>query len=221
MRTNPSLRFLSIVLAMFIPSSAAFAQIGITVSFGPPALPVYEQPICPAEGWMWTPGYWAYDPDYGDYYWVPGTWVEAPQVGFLWTPGYWGWNTGGFLWNAGYWGPNIGFYGGVNYGFGYIGTGFAGGYWQANHFYYNTSVMNVNRTIIHNTYTKTVINNVSVNRVSYNGGRGGLSARPTAEQERFASERHTPLSSAQSEHQRVASADRSLRASVNHGRPSV
>ena len=75
MRTKHSLRFLFIVLAMFITSAAAFAQIGITVSFGPPALPVYEQPICPAEGWMWTPGYWAWDPDYGDYYWVPGTWV--------------------------------------------------------------------------------------------------------------------------------------------------
>jgi hypothetical protein len=55
-----------------------------------PALPVYEQPICPAEGHIWTPGYWAYDYQDADYYWVPGTWVMAPQVGFLWTPAYWG-----------------------------------------------------------------------------------------------------------------------------------
>src|SRR5271165_4640125 len=73
-------------------SRGALAQIGIgiSVSFAPPALPVYEQPLCPADGYLWTPGYWAYDDDNG-YYWVPGTWVEVPQVGFLWTPGYWGW----------------------------------------------------------------------------------------------------------------------------------
>src|SRR5271165_2994273 len=44
----------------------------------------------PGEGYIWTPGYWAYDYDYNDNYWVPGTWVLAPQVGYLWTPPYWG-----------------------------------------------------------------------------------------------------------------------------------
>src|SRR5271157_4597947 len=214
-------RLLCSTIVILTLCAASFAQLSVVVSFGPPPLPVYVQPPCPAEGYIWTPGYWAWDSDYGDYYWVPGTWVEAPEVGFLWTPGYWGWNNGAFIWNAGYWGPNIGFYGGVNYGFGYIGTGFAGGYWQGNSFYYNTSVMNVNRTIIHNTYTKTVVNNMSANRVSYNGGTGGLTARPTAEQEKYASERHIPMTSAQTEHQRAASSDRSLRASVNHGRPPV
>ena len=77
-------------------SPAAHAQIGVgvSVSIAPPELPVYEQPICPGDGYIWTPGYWAYDPADG-YYWVPGTWVEAPEVGFLWTPGYWGWGNGG------------------------------------------------------------------------------------------------------------------------------
>ena len=31
---------------------------------------------------------------------------------------------------AGYWGPHVGYYGGVNYGFGYMGVGFAGGAWR-------------------------------------------------------------------------------------------
>jgi hypothetical protein len=79
-------------------SEGAFAQvaIGVSVNFGPPALPVYEQPICPADGYLWTPGYWAYD-DVDGYYWLPGTWVIAPQVGFLWTPGYWGWGGNAFF----------------------------------------------------------------------------------------------------------------------------
>ena len=68
-----SLLFSFVLLAF---SHGAFAQIGIFVNFGPPALPVYEQPICPADGYLWAPGYWAYDYN-GGYYWVPGTWVIA------------------------------------------------------------------------------------------------------------------------------------------------
>ena len=72
--------FLALLALAFI--TPVFAQIAVTVAFGPPALPIYDQPICPGDGFLWTPGYWAYDPDDG-YYWVPGTWVEAPEVGYL------------------------------------------------------------------------------------------------------------------------------------------
>ena len=44
---------------------------------------------------------------------------------------------------AGYWGPHVGYYGGVNYGFGYMGIGFAGGVWAGGAFRYNTAVMRV------------------------------------------------------------------------------
>src|SRR5438874_12910873 len=85
-----SLRTVAFALPLLMTSFPSLAQMGISVSFGPPALPVYEQPLCPGEGYIWTPGYWAYDYDFGDYYWVPGTWVPAPRVGYFWTPGYWG-----------------------------------------------------------------------------------------------------------------------------------
>src|SRR5882672_460024 len=81
----------------------------------PAPLPVYEQPVAPDDGYIWTPGYWSWDDDAGDYYWVPGTWVLAPQPGYLWTPGWWGWENSVYLWHGGYWGPHVGFYGGVNY----------------------------------------------------------------------------------------------------------
>ena len=190
----------------------------LSVAIAPPALPVYTQPICPGDGYIWTPGYWSYSDD-GGYFWVPGTWVEAPEVGFLWTPGYWGWANGAYLWNAGYWGPQVGFYGGINYGFGYIGTGYAGGYWNGGHFFYNSRVNNVNASVVHNVYQKAVVEHGSY--VSYNGGRGGVSARPTAAQERFAQESHTPAVAAQREHETAARADRSQFASVNHGHPAV
>jgi hypothetical protein len=139
MRTAAAIRSFVFSLVLLSYSYGAFAQvsIGISVGFGPPAIPVYEQPICPADGLLWTPGYWAYDAG-GGYYWVPGTWVEAPQVGFLWTPGYWGWGGAAFFFHEGYWGPQVGFYGGINYGFGYGGVGFEGGRWDGGRFSYNT-----------------------------------------------------------------------------------
>jgi len=212
---------LGVVLMMFLPArSSAQVSIGVAVHIGPPALPVYEQPICPGAGYLWTPGYWAYGPE--GYYWVPGTWVMAPQVGFLWTPGYWGWGGGGYFWHAGYWGPHVGFYGGINYGFGYGGVGFVGGRWEHGEFAYNTAVMHVNTTVIRNTYVdRTVINNVTVNRVSYNGGRGGINARPTAQEVSFEHERHIAPTSMQTQHEHSAGSNHALLASVNHGRPAI
>src|SRR2546423_488038 len=174
------------LLLLVIPaalSSPSTAQIGlgISVRIGPPPLPIYEQPLCPGAGYIWTPGYWAWSDDDG-YYWVPGTWVLAPEVGFLWTPGYWGWNDGAYLWNAGYWGPHIGFYGGINYGFGYFGEGFEGGEWRGGEFFYNRSGTNVNVTNITNVYNKTVIVN-NHTPVPYNGGQGGIGARAPAAQQ--------------------------------------
>jgi hypothetical protein len=213
-----TLLFACVVLSM---SAAAFAGIGVAIAFAPPALPVYEQPVCPGDGYIWTPGYWAYGDDFDDYYWVPGTWVMAPEIGFLWTPGYWGWGGGGYIFNEGYWGPQIGFYGGINYGFGYFGVGFEGGRWDNGHFFYNRAVSNVNVTIIHNVYNTTVTHETSVNRVSYNGGNGGIDARPTPEQEAAARDRHVPPVAAQTQHAQLARSDPQQRASENQGRPPV
>lgn len=205
---------------MLTLSAKSFAEVGVAITFGPPAIPVYDQPICPGDGYLWTPGYWAWDYDYDDYYWVPGTWVLAPEVGFLWTPGWWGWGDGAFLWHEGYWGPQIGFYGGINYGFGYFGVGFQGGRWDGGHFFYNRAVMNVNVTEIHNVYnTNIVVNNNT--RISYNGGNGGVDRRPSPEEEAAARERHVGPVAAQTQHMQAARSDPQQRASTNMGRPAV
>jgi len=225
MKLQRVMRFLTFgLLLLVIPaalSSPSTAQIGfgISVRIGPPPLPIYEQPLCPGPGYIWTPGYWAWSDDDG-YYWVPGTWVEAPEVGYLWTPGYWGWNDGLYVWNAGYWGPHLGFYGGINYGFGYFGEGFAGGEWRGGEFFYNRSVTNVNVTNITNVYNKTVIVNNNTH-VAYNGGQGGVAARPTPQQAAYAHESHRGPVSTQLQHEHAASQNRALFARENHGRPSV
>jgi WXXGXW repeat (2 copies) len=148
MRDILSIRSLLFALVMLAKSAGSSAQIAVSITIGPPELPVYEQPLCPGDGYLWTPGYWAYGDD--DYYWVPGTWVIAPEVGLFWTPGYWGWGGRGFIFYDGYWGPHVGFYVGISYGYGYFGHGYEGGRWDNGRFYYNRSVNNVNTTIIHN-----------------------------------------------------------------------
>ena len=206
--------------ALLAASAAAHAGVFISVNIAPPALPVYVQPVCPGDGYLWNPGYWAYGPE--GYYWVPGVWVRPPQVGLLWTPGYWGWGNGAYLWHAGYWGPHVGFYGGINYGFGYGGVGFVGGRWNGGVFAYNTAVVNVNRTVIRNTYVENVhVTNVNVTNIhtSFNGGSGGIQARPSMEETRFAGEQHVGATLEQQQHISTAHADHANFASSNGGHP--
>jgi hypothetical protein len=216
--------FLS-TLALMLLSSASFVApargqvaIGVTVAFAPPDLPVYEQPLCPGVDYLWVPGYWAWDGD--DYFWVPGTWVLAPQPGFFWTPGYWAWGGNGFFFTTGYWGPVVGFYGGINYGFGYFGHGYEGGRWEGEHFFYNRTVNNVNVTVIHNTYNTTIVNRTAT-RVSYNGGDGGINARATSEEEAAARGRHMGPVEAQTRHIQEARRNPELRVSQNRGLPPI
>jgi hypothetical protein len=197
---------------------AANAGLFVSVSIAPPVLPVYVQPSCPAPGYMWIPGYWAWD---DGYYWVPGTWALAPTPGLLWTPGYWGWGGGLYVWHAGYWGPHVGFYGGINYGFGYTGVGYEGGYWHGHDFYYNRAVTNINTTNITNVYNHTVVNNVNVTHVAFNGGAGGVVARPSAAEISAGRERHVGLTAGQRQQQQLARDERGLRAEVNGGRPAI
>jgi hypothetical protein len=198
---------------------APAVEVSVTATEAPPPLPDYEQPPIPADGYIWTPGYWHYGA--AGYFWVPGTWVEPPQVGLLWTPGYWGFAGGVYGFHGGYWGAHVGFYGGVNYGFGYVGVGFVGGRWDGGHFAYNTAVNNVNTTVIHNTYNQTVINNnVTVNKVSYNGP-GGVTAAPTAQERAAAQESHVPPTTAQTAHVQAASNNPALSARANGGHPAI
>src|SRR5262252_8074275 len=71
-------RTLMLLAVMILATTAlSFGEVVFSVSFGPPVLPVYAQPVAPGPGYIWAPGYWGWSGD--DYYWVPGTWVIAPQ----------------------------------------------------------------------------------------------------------------------------------------------
>lgn len=208
----------AVTAAPAISLASVDISVGISVGTPPPALPVYVQPAIPAPGYIWTPGYWAWGP--AGYYWVPGVWVMPPSAGLLWTPGYWGWSSGAYLFHAGYWGPHIGFYGGVNYGYGYGGYGYEGGYWRGGVFNYNRTVNNVTNVNVTNVYNKTVVVN-NVNRVSYNGGTGGVQTRPSAAEQSAFNEHHFQPTQNQMQHEQAMRNDRGQLASVNHGQPQT
>jgi hypothetical protein len=220
--------FVIALSAALLPLAGA-AQVGpcvsVAVGVPPPALPVYQQPPAPMPNYIWTPGYWAWG-QYG-YYWVAGTWVPPPAIGLYWTPGYWAYSGGGYFWSSGYWGPTVGFYGGINYGFGYFGAGFAGGMWSGSAFRYNTAVTTVNRSVVKNVYfDKTVVNRdlrVAHNhgRVSFDGGHGGISARPTLSQRAAARDRRVGATPLQIKHAQAAGQNRNSLVAFNHGKPPV
>ena len=217
-----SLRVLLLALVAALIPAASFGGVFISVNFAPPVLPVYVQPPCPEPGWIWIPGYWAYDED--GYYWVPGTWAPAPYTGALWTPPYWGWNNGLYVFHPGYWGMHVGYYGGVNYGFGYMGIGYVGGMWRGNSFVYNTAVTRVDTRYIRNVYVdRDVVRRYTIandRRVSFSGGRDGIrhDALPI---ERYADrDRHVAETQFQRSHDNAARADKSFYARNNGGRPA-
>ena len=222
MKALCSLRTLLLALVVSLIPAASFGGVFISVNFAPPVLPVYEQPPCPEPGLIWNPGYWAYDED--GYYWVPGTWVPAPFEGALWTPPYWGWDGGLYVFHSGYWGSHVGYYGGVNYGFGYMGVGFVGGMWRGHDFIYNTAVMRVDDRYVRNVYVdRDVVRRYTVENdrhVSFSGGRDGIHHDPLPE-ERFADrDRHVTETNFQQSHENAARSDRSYYARNNGGHPS-
>ena len=215
---------LSLVLAALLftglPLASTSGYVAVSVGIAPPAIPIYTQPLCPVAGYIWVPGYWGWGP-YG-YYWVPGAWVAPPAFGLLWTPGYWAFSGGSYLFHDGYWGPTVGFYGGINYGYGYWGSGYYGGRWVGNDFHYNTAVSRVNTTVVRNTYAdREVLKNRGTNRTSFNGGKGGVQAKPTAAQQTAETNRREGPTAAQRSRMDSAKNDPALRAKDNKGKPKA
>jgi Domain of unknown function (DUF4124)/WXXGXW repeat (2 copies) len=131
-----------------VPSAA------VTSVAAPPPLPEEDQPSLSEDGSLWTPGYW-YWRDQG-YVWIPGVWARPPRVGVLWTPAYWSRAGTVFVFHPGQWGSTIGFYGGVNYGYGYFGNGYTGGHWIGNSFAYNSAVNHLDAAVAHHIYAQSV-----------------------------------------------------------------
>ena len=195
------------------------SDVDVSVTEAPPELLNYDQPPNSEEGDLWTPGYWSWGAE--GYYWVPGAWVLPPRFGVLWTPGYWAFTGAVYLFHPGYWGPHVGYYGGINYGYGYVGSGFVGGRWQGNSFIYNRTVSNLNASVIHNTYSEAVVDTATVNKVSYNGGPGGTFATPTSQERVAAGEVHIPATPRQRQIMQQSARNPMLLAHANGAHPAI
>ena len=154
---------------------------------------------------------------------MPGVWVEPPQPGLLWTPGYWAFVGGLYAFHRGYWAHEVGFYGGVTDGFGYFGRGYDGGRWEGGNFFYNTAVNNIRTTNITTVYNNPVaVNNITnISNVSYNGGHGGIAAKPTAAEQRIASQPRIAPTPLQRDQIRAAAIRPEQFVSTNQGKPPI
>jgi hypothetical protein len=175
------------------------------VTTAPPPLPSYRQPAIPESGYLWVPGFWAW----------------PPQSGLLWTPPYWSQVDGGYAYHAGYWATEVGFYGGINYGFGYTGSGYVGGRWNNGSFTYNSAVNNLGSLDNISAYDQAVEIEDDASHVSYNGGERGTSARPTQQQEKLANGEHIGPTREQRKQFELAAMDRSLYSKLNNAEPGV
>lgn len=52
--------FCALIIGALPAASFGAVSFGVSINIAPPALPIYVQPDCPAPGYLWTPGYWAY-----------------------------------------------------------------------------------------------------------------------------------------------------------------
>ncbi|HET7650346.1 MAG TPA: hypothetical protein VFL15_06570, partial [Gammaproteobacteria bacterium] len=116
---------------------------------------------------------------------------------------------------------HVGFYGGINYGYGYPGEGYWGGFWDHDEFHYNREANNVAATVVQNTYDRPVPVAAQQTRVSYNGGAGGVALHETPEQRAFAQEQHFDVTDAQLIQRRMARDSSAQRWSLNHGAPPI
>ena len=139
----------------------------------------------------------------------------------LWTPGYWAFVAGAYAFRPGYWGPHVGFYGGIDYGFGYNGAGYFGGRWDNGRYFYNGAANNFGAVHVADIYSEKIVNNTTITRVSFNGGEGGVAAKPTNQELLAEKEPHIPASKLQVDHARASSMRGEQFVSTNHGKPAI
>jgi hypothetical protein len=214
---------LGLLLSLFPLRS--FAGAIISVSMMPPPLPAYNLPPCPDQNLVWVPGYWGWFQN--NYYWVPGAWVEPPFAGAMWTPSYWSWSHHVFTmytWHSGYWSYHVGYYGGVNYGYGYGGFGYSGGVWHGGLFAYNLEIVPVDNRWVRETFRDPGLVDRGYidrnNHSGFNGGPGGVDYHISPEEQAVEHEKHWEPTAFQVQYETGIRSDQTYWYNTNHGQPA-
>jgi hypothetical protein len=92
---------LTLLLALSLAPAAAIAQVGVVVRVAPPAPVVEHYGPPPHPGWVWQPGYQAWDGN--RYAWHAGVWVAPPHPGARWVAHRWVHHNGGWVMQEGHW----------------------------------------------------------------------------------------------------------------------
>jgi len=98
MKYHPKVRSLLLSLALTV-GTAAFAQVSFNLVVAPPA-PQFE--VVPAQppGYVWAPGYWAWNLD--RHIWVRGR-PMLLRTGYRWEPDRWEQHNGNYVRQPGRW----------------------------------------------------------------------------------------------------------------------
>jgi hypothetical protein len=78
-------RIIMVLCTLAVLSTPALARVNLNIEVAPPPPQVEVAPV-PRPGYVWAPGYWAWQG--GQYVWVAGHWVPARR-GFYWVPDRW------------------------------------------------------------------------------------------------------------------------------------
>ncbi len=86
-RTRGREAILAALVALGTTAPPTLAQVNFSfgIEIAPPLPPVYVAPS-PRPGFVWAPGYWAWDGR--SYLWVEGHWMKA-RPGYYWVPDGW------------------------------------------------------------------------------------------------------------------------------------
>ena len=198
----------SLVVCSLLAFTPAHAQVDVNISVDvePPPLPVYDQPPIPEPGYLWVPGYWAWDDDTG-YYWVPGTWVLPPEPEFAVDARLlvWGWDDGVYVFTPAIGDRRSGSTAASPTASAMTASATRAAIGAGARFTTTTPSTISGGVRIVNVYSKTVVVN-NVTNVSFNGGAHGTTARPTPEQIAAGNQRHIPATAEQTRHAEVSSA---------------
>lgn len=101
MRVPSSLFAILIATTLSLPATAA---VWLDVNVGPPE-PLTEYTPPPRYGYVWSPGYWAWNN--GESVWMDGYWMEE-RPGYVWVPDRWNYYTNGWRFERGHYYPASG-----------------------------------------------------------------------------------------------------------------
>ena len=89
------------IACVMVGTACASSRTRVFVRVGPPAPVVEARVVAPGAGWVWVPGYYAWDGV--AYVWTPGSWRLPPSGRRVWVAPHWQQERRGWFFVEGHW----------------------------------------------------------------------------------------------------------------------